>query len=211
MCADTPVLPHEDRAAFEQSRADLHASFEPANTHEQMLIDHAAIAHWRMLRSNRVETRLFDLQICNLKQRQGLPMDKQHDDDGAMACALATKGEEFEHWLRYQSTAERAYYRAIRALERAQFERLRKHKLQQQSQSASLPPQTEAETNTSKEAVDAYTLRRHALTNPGSFAATSPEAPEPTGSTASGKIGFVPQGNKISLVPSSKPSQEKSL
>jgi hypothetical protein len=202
MCANTPVLPHEDRAAFEQSRADLYASFEPANTHEQMLIDQAAIAHWRMLRSSRVETRLFDLQIRNLKQRQGLPMDKQHDDDGAMACALASKGEEFAHWLRYQSTSERAYYRAIRALERAQYERLRKHKLQQskpdprtiaEPSSMPPPPQVQPETHTSREAVDAYILRRHALANPGSFAPTSPEAPEATESTGSRQIGFVLQ------------------
>jgi hypothetical protein len=209
MCANTPVLPHEDRAAFEQSRADLYASFEPANTHEQMLIDQAAIAHWRMLRSSRVETRLFDLQIRNLKQRQGLPMDKQHDDDGAMACALANKGEEFAHWLRYQSTSERAYYRAIRALERAQFERLRKHKLEQSKSNPRTiakpsalppPPQAQPETHITKEAVEAYILRRHALANPGSLTATSPGAPEPPNSGILKQLGFVPRGNENGVV-----------
>src|SRR5271163_2004276 len=55
MNSRTPVLPGEDPSLFQARIDGLKASLETRNTHENDLVEQAALASWRRDRANRVE------------------------------------------------------------------------------------------------------------------------------------------------------------
>ncbi|MGH9627841.1 MAG: hypothetical protein ACRD7E_05825 [Bryobacteraceae bacterium] len=130
------VLPYEDKAGFEEFRDSLLAAHEPPNSHEKMLVEEVARCCWRLLRLRRVETEMYDLQIRTLKRK--LKVDDnpggRHEhinNDGGIAVVLTTEPEGlYKNYFRYEASIERAYYRALQQLERAQSIRRRVEKEQ---------------------------------------------------------------------------------
>ena len=126
MTAEVAVLPHEDKLSYEELRQATIESYQPANGAELMLVELVAINYWRLLRARRVETAGFDLHIRAYKGRHGVSKSPSIDDDCGIATALADPRNGLDAIDRYATKAERAYFRAVEALRKAQNDRLRR-------------------------------------------------------------------------------------
>ena len=128
LAAVSPVLPHEDLAAFHTMRAGLIEHYQPANMHEFQLIDHVAHAQVRMERSRRFENCMFDLQLRDAKFVMKQQPDPWFDDDtGIAACMCSPEYEQgYDVLFRYDGRAQAHYYKAVNALHRVREARLKK-------------------------------------------------------------------------------------
>ena len=91
------VIPGEDREDFEALLNDLVAEHAPATPTEEMLVQQIAQSWWLMHRALRIQNQAFLETWCDMKK-----------------LAL---------FLRYQTTYERAFYRALNSLKKLQKER----------------------------------------------------------------------------------------
>ena len=91
------VIPGEDREDFEALLNDLVAEHAPATPTEEMLVQQMAQSWWLMHRAIRIQNQAFMETWCDMKK-----------------LAL---------FLRYQTTYERAFYRALNSLKKLQKER----------------------------------------------------------------------------------------
>jgi hypothetical protein len=125
------VLPGEDPEEYDTVRASLIRDYAPANETERTLVEEIAAGSWRLARARRHETAI-------LKKLIGSDVDL----DTAFATLFVEKPKELARLLRYVTTIERAYYRALNKLEKLQKERARdEHKNSLiQSWAASLEP-----------------------------------------------------------------------
>ena len=57
------VLPHEDRAQFEQLRDSYMESFQPADQPQHDLVETMAAARWRLNRLQEIEAKLFEKEM----------------------------------------------------------------------------------------------------------------------------------------------------
>jgi hypothetical protein len=92
------IIPGEDREDFEALLNDLVAEHTPATPTEEMLVQQMAQSWWLMHRAIRIQNQAFLETWCDMKK-----------------LAL---------FLRYQTTYERAFYRAFNSLKKLQKERL---------------------------------------------------------------------------------------
>ena len=93
------IVPGEDPAAFEALLDDLFAEHQPATTSEALLIQEMAQSHWLAQRALRLQNDCFTPAGVNEKQ-----------------LAL---------YLRYGTTHQRAFYKALSSLRSLQKDRLR--------------------------------------------------------------------------------------
>ena len=128
MTAEVAVLPHEDKISYEELRQATIESYQPANGVELMLVELIAGNYWRLLRARRVETATLDLHIRAYKRRHGVSTAASIDDDCGIATAFADPDNGLDNINRYQTTVERAYLRAVEALQKAQNARLRRER-----------------------------------------------------------------------------------
>jgi hypothetical protein len=108
------VLPGEDPAEYDAARARLIRDYAPANETERTLVEEIAAGSWRLARARRHETAI-------LKKLIGSDVDL----DTAFATLFVEKPKELARLLRYVTTIERAYYRALNKLEKLQKDRAR--------------------------------------------------------------------------------------
>jgi hypothetical protein len=92
------IIPGEDRDDFEALLNDLVAEHAPATPTEEMLVQQMAQSWWLMHRALRIQNQAFMETWCDMKK-----------------LAL---------FLRYQTTYERAFYRALNSLKKLQKDRL---------------------------------------------------------------------------------------
>lgn len=122
------ILPHENRAEYEDMKSGLIESWQPANAQEFQLVAAIADGWLRMERSRRFEAALFSLNTRALKRRRRLSNSPSPGDDIAIAVALGDPDRELaqNQLLRYRKAAESAYYRAMDHLRALQNDRLRR-------------------------------------------------------------------------------------
>jgi hypothetical protein len=106
------VIPGEDPAGYDALREDLLRLHAPANAIERALVEELAAASWRLQRARRVETAVLTKWAADAP-----------DPDAAIAAALLEKPKELDRLLRYITAHERAFYRAMDKLAKAQKER----------------------------------------------------------------------------------------
>ena len=106
------VLPGEDPAEYDALRESLFEQYDPANETERTLVEEIAAGSWRLARARRHETAI-------LKKLIG---DDCKDPDQAFAELFVEKPKEIARLLRYVTTIERSYYRALNKLEKLQTE-----------------------------------------------------------------------------------------
>jgi hypothetical protein len=97
-----PLLPDENPAEFAASLAKWRNYWQPAGPHEETLVYEFAVAAWRRQRIPRLEVDLLAAAAKALSGPPG-PLPKWG-------------GDPFDKLLDCQESAERAYYRARRAL-----------------------------------------------------------------------------------------------
>jgi hypothetical protein len=89
------VLPTEDRAAYDDLLLNLNLEFSPSTETEEILVTAMAQHHWLEQRSLRLQQPLFE---------------------AAAETGAAPDGKQLGLYLRYQSTNDRAYHKALSQL-----------------------------------------------------------------------------------------------
>ena len=117
------VLQHEDDADYHELRASITMEYQPRTPQEHRLTDQIAQNYWRLLRCRRVETATFENRLGTLKDRLKIDPKAAIDNDEGISNCMSNHGSDFDTLRRYETTIERAWYRAIRELRAAQKER----------------------------------------------------------------------------------------
>jgi hypothetical protein len=133
------VLGHEDYADYQELRASIVMEYQPRTPQEHRLADQIAQNYWRLLRSRRVETATFENRLGMLKDRLGIDNKITTRDDEGISICMSNEGRDFDTLRRYETSIERAWYRAIRELRVCQKER-REIEADQIEQDAYNPP-----------------------------------------------------------------------
>ena len=103
------LLSHEDPAAFDELKNSLLDEYRPTSTVEHELVSLLANATWRLKRAQRVED-LYMEQI----------LGEASSDEALAALISSTNDQGFAKIERYRAQAERAFYRALNEVRRAQ-------------------------------------------------------------------------------------------
>lgn len=111
LCAADPVLPHEDRAQFNDLLDQYRAEFAPTNIHADYLVAEMAGARWRLDRATRIENAMF-------AALESAPAPASADADAHMARLFLDErtGNGFTRLDRYRAGLERTYHRCAREL-----------------------------------------------------------------------------------------------
>jgi hypothetical protein len=119
------VLAGEDEQFYNEILDSLRDEYAPQSTQEEMLVGQIAENYWRLIRARNMESGSFKLSIKIEAEEYGF--NRVEPDDllrGAnLATALSHHHEIFARIARYETTAERSYYRAIRELQKIQTRR----------------------------------------------------------------------------------------
>jgi hypothetical protein len=106
------ILPGEDAAEYDELREDLLGTYKPANATECTLVEEIAASSWRLMRARRQETIILTRLLGDCA-----------DAGTAIAELFLEKPKELARLMRYITSFERAYYRALNKLEKLQKER----------------------------------------------------------------------------------------
>ncbi len=133
------VLRHEDYKGYSDLRASIVMEYLPHTPQEHRIADQIAQSYWRLLRCRRIETATFENRLGTLKNRFDIDPDQPFNDDAGISVCMANDNRDFDVLRRYETSIERAWYRAIRELRAAQRER-RKYDAAQAEEDAYNPP-----------------------------------------------------------------------
>src|SRR5882724_9889060 len=135
------VLAGEDEKFYNEILDSLREEYAPQSTHEEMLVNQIAENYWRLIRARNMESGSFKMGIKIEAQEYGI--NRVEPDDllrGAnLATALSHHHEIFARIARYETTAERSYYRAIRELDKLQTKREKIAQRQQEPETPAAP------------------------------------------------------------------------
>jgi len=120
LTAKETVLPGEDHKEFEQFRQAFLDEHQPASPTEAVLVNQIAMSAWRLRRAQRLETDIYNIRLDDLEEEFEDSHDNYeqqdrnayvfHDDCGGPRAFAALS--------RYESSHERAFYRALREIRR---------------------------------------------------------------------------------------------
>jgi len=111
--AGDPVLPHEDRSAFNALLQRYKDDFSPATGHEEFLVAEMVGARWRLERAGRIESAMLE-DIVDFSDASTATPEIQ------MAKAMMQKeGDPFARMDRHRANLERTYHRCVRELRAA--------------------------------------------------------------------------------------------
>ena len=102
LTAEQPVIPDEDRAAFDQLRAQLHAETKPQGALQQIIFEELVHSAWNLRRVRAMETELT-----------ASAPDALLSDDPPLADGPAAK---LDRLARHHTRIERAFFRSLREL-----------------------------------------------------------------------------------------------
>ena len=122
------VLPEEHQHEYEEVLRGFRESFKPHGATEDALVLRLAQAHWRSLRSRRVETGILNVSAATQRgrAREWVEDCPEHlNPHEAIGVGFMTMPP--EHWqmyLRYDTAISRDFFRTLDALTRLQRTRL---------------------------------------------------------------------------------------
>ena len=116
LTSKTVVLPHESTEEYDAMHRGLIESHNPANDNEKLLVGRIAQAYWRLQRCYAVERAFLENRI---------DASSAADPHAAMANLFIDKAEaaRMRLLMRYLAAHERAYYKALADLHKAQADR----------------------------------------------------------------------------------------
>jgi len=119
-----PVLPHEDRDAFNALLERYKSDLVPVTAHQEFLVFQMAGARWKLERADRIEVAMFTaLESANDPDTTEAMM--------AQAMMDKTTGAGFDRLARYRASLERTYHRCARELRATQKARNEPNSTQQ--------------------------------------------------------------------------------
>ena len=123
------VLPEEHQHEYEEVLRGFRESFQPHGATEDALVLRLAQAHWRSLRSRRVETGILDITAATERAlaRKIVEDCPEHlSPHNAIAVGFMKNPEErWRMYLRYDGAISRDFFRTLDALTRLQRARQR--------------------------------------------------------------------------------------
>ncbi len=128
------VMQHEEEADYQELRASIVMEYRPHTPQEHRFADQIAQNYWRLLRCRRVETAMFENRLATLKNRLHLDPNQPIDNDEGISICMSNAPRDFDTNRRYETTIERAWYRAIRELKASQKERRKNEEAQPQAE-----------------------------------------------------------------------------
>src|SRR5215212_7133175 len=116
------VLRGEDQSLYDELLNALIEDYTPASTQEEMLVHQIAEHHWRLIRARNMETAGFEINLDAFARKYDEDPKKLTPLNHAAAVAggLAHFHDTVSKVQRYETAAERSYYRAIRELAKLQ-------------------------------------------------------------------------------------------
>jgi hypothetical protein len=121
------TLKSEEQDEYNLMRDGIFAGYHPANQSERDLCDLLAQAQWRLFRVRRTETLFLEQTIEDI-QTENPQLD--HDEALAFIFASSKHARQLSLFLRYQTSIERAWNKALTELEKAQKARRQREKEQ---------------------------------------------------------------------------------
>jgi hypothetical protein len=123
------VLPEEHQHEYEEVLRGFRESFQPHGATEDALVLRLAQAHWRSLRSRRVETGILDITAATeraLARKLVEDCPEHLSPHNAIAVGFMKNPEErWRMYLRYDGAISRDFFRTLDALMRLQRARQR--------------------------------------------------------------------------------------
>src|SRR5882724_3645712 len=137
------VLRGEDKSFYDELLNALLDHHAPADPQEEMLVHQIAEHHWRLLRARSMETACFEANLDDYATKYGQnPAELDAINyAGVVSAGLSKFAKVTGQIQRYETTAERSYYRAIRELTKIQKTR----KQEEAKQIRSVPQNHESE------------------------------------------------------------------
>jgi hypothetical protein len=138
------VLPSEDHAAYDDLLLNLNLEFSPSTETEEILVTAMAQHHWLSQRALRLQQPLFE---------------------AAIETGSAPDAKQLGLFLRYQSTNDRAYHKALSQLLRLRSDQRRSHigfesqKARNEMQQAKLVAFAQAQATKQQQAIRAQEMR----------------------------------------------------
>ena len=118
------VLPEENQHEYEAVLHGFRESFQPNDAAEDALVLRLAHAHWRSLRSRRVETGILNITAATERARASEIVEDcpEHlNPHNAIAVAFMTRPpDQWHSYLRYDTTIARDFFRTLDALTKLQ-------------------------------------------------------------------------------------------
>ncbi len=180
------VMQHEEEADYQELRASIVMEYRPHTPQEHRFADQIAQNYWRLLRCRRVETAMFENRLATLKNRLHLDPNQPIDNDEGISICMSNEPRDFDTNRRYETTIERAWYRAIRELKAAQKERREIEEAQAADDEADNPPLEDtlakrtASSPMANEANPIYSLSHSShLSRPNGFPPNKTKEPTP--------------------------------
>ena len=137
LCSDLVVLPHEDKAAFEELRQSYLDRFRPADHLESGLIEKMANATWRLNRLTGIETKTLEEQLLLTAKKMALQLLETTPEEQLawVFDHVANNSTTLTLLLRYRSSYNREFDKSLKQLQDLQKQR----RAQQQPEMRSEP------------------------------------------------------------------------
>ena len=116
------VLPGEDQNFFNEILESLRAEYAPSTTQQELLVHQIVENYWRLIRARNMESGSLLEVEADFARQYGVESNPADDlTRGAqLGLAFSNNGKMFDKLSRYETAAERSYYRAIHELQRIQ-------------------------------------------------------------------------------------------
>lgn len=120
------VIKGEVPREYDALRAGLIESYLPCTVAETILVTQIAEGYWRLMRARKVETEFWDNNMITPERTQQQPetgqitvyIPKTYEE--SMLMVFHRRAADLDRISRYINTLERAYYRAIKELQKEQ-------------------------------------------------------------------------------------------
>lgn len=117
LCAEHNVMAYEDQAEFTHLLDSLYEEHQPEGYTENSLVAQMAAALWRLRRARRLETAAFNYRLIRYELPERYPESSEHHLAYALEDGCSGLNP-FANLSRYEAHHERAFYRALRELQR---------------------------------------------------------------------------------------------
>jgi len=118
------VLSNEDAATYNSHLDQYLMRYAPKDKVEEDLVGLLASSMWQIMRNSSIELAFFELELAGIISDLD-PRVKRIDQYGLLAMAFKRSAGDnaIELLRRYKTTSERAYHRALQAIEKIQKDR----------------------------------------------------------------------------------------
>ena len=118
------VLPEEYEHEYNEVLRGFQESFNPADSAEEALVLRLAQAHWRSLRSRRVETAVLHV-TANAQRNQARELvencpEHLNPHEAIAVAFMAMPADHWQKYLRYDTTISRDFFKTLEALQKLQ-------------------------------------------------------------------------------------------